>query len=100
MLTKEEINKIKNIALIPVIITLLIMLYYNFINKSKNISLVDNYILGEIAFADSDTTKDIVLKINQFDADLDSSNVIDGRDLAVLAYYFGKKWKWISAEQF
>lgn len=83
MLLREKVYKTRNFVLIPAIITLLITLQYNITGKSKSV------FLNGIAFAD--TSKKANIKISLlFNADFDHSNLVDGRDLALLMYCFGR----------
>lgn len=89
MLLKNKIYKIRYIVFILIVLVLLVTLRYDIFNENKAISLTENYLMGGTVFAD--TTKDIKIKVSLlFNSDLDDSKRVDGKDLAILMFFFGK----------
>jgi len=78
----------KKVILIAFIITFLIVFQYNYINNDKMSSSIDNPELNGAVFAYTDTTVNIRVKL-YLNADLDTTGRVDGRDLAILAHFFG-----------
>ncbi|MDD5772170.1 MAG: hypothetical protein PHX78_01725 [bacterium] len=89
MLSREKIYKIRNAAIIIVLITFFITLQYNVVGKSNSNSLINDNFLSEIAFADTAMSFNIKVGL-VFNADFDGSNLVDGKDLALLMYCFGR----------
>ncbi len=66
------------------------MVFLNYIHKFGFISSPDNFSTGGIVSAD--TTKTVTIKLSlTYNADIDNSGRVDGRDLALLAFFFGKE---------
>lgn len=83
--------KMKKIILIPFAFLTIFIAYQYFVNKIQPVSF-NKSTSHWIVFADTTKTVNIKLSLS-FNADFDTSGRVDGRDLALIAYFFGKEEK-------
>ncbi len=92
---KREKKKIINIVFVMFLLILLVALQYYYAKIKKVPSISNNFIV----YADTTKTLNIKLRIS-FPSDIDTSGVVDGRDLALFSYFFGKTESEYSSNKF
>ena len=97
MLSINIAFKAKNIVFMAIVITLLLSLRHNNVNKSKTAYLTEDFESGGAVFADVTVSLKVSLLYN---ANIDGFGHIDGRDLALSMYYFGKTESEYKSESF
>jgi hypothetical protein len=89
MLVKNRACKFRKVAFEAIILTLFLSFWHGNVNDNKSVSSNDDFELKGAVFAGNSTN--VFIKVDLlFEADIDGSKQVDGRDLALFMYYFGK----------